>query len=925
MSFFEYYFDIYGASDETAVCCPFNHVTESGISYKEHNPSAHVNLTNGLFHCKVCDKGYNETTFIKTIFDCSMKDAIKLQHIFNNTEDLNTWKDETQLTDETITLGNSLGISTEVLKELNVISQLGNDLSFPVFMYNHLIDIRKYTPGGVPKMQSRLGAPTGMIIPFDIWKDSDLKRITLICAGEKDMAVARSNGFNAITITGGEQAIPFSPALFKDRRVVIVYDNDDAGKKGAKKLANCLLPYAEWVKVCTGFHEVCSVDKEDITDFFTKYNKTKQDLIKYIEATPQYTITEEELEQTYPLLTLHTATNTKYINKIIRSNIQVVAMSEASYVIPKTIIAEKFGSNDDKMATMVSGDMRDWELSEQTLQDVLHLIDGNFSEKVINQHIRDMLKIPQKERCIKIQKLNKLPVFKCCVTDLFETATTDAVPMEYTAYSIGVKLESGKKYLIDYKLVPHPYKGQQLVMLITKATAANDTVTKFTINADTKKHLDTFIAIPGSVSEKVNTLTQKVKGLLGYDGNDTLIQALDLSFHTVLQFNFGKFKNERGYLDTFIVGESRVGKSSTANILRNTYQLGVFTSLAGASATIPGLIGGSNKQNGTFQTRAGLIPQNHKGLIIFEEFGKSNTNVIIELTDIRSSNEVRITRVSGTLILPAMVRMITLTNVKSTDGIIKPIATYPNGIAVVTELVGTAEDIARYDLLVVLSTKGAKHIDPLWEPEQPYSNEEYQTRIRWVWSRKPEQIIISNEVARYIVQQANEINDEFDCHIKIFGTEAWKKISRLAIAVAGYTVSTDETYENIIVTKEHVDFAIAFFKRVYDNNTFRLREYVEHERKYSTIDEEGVEALQDLYTKCPALLLHLEQCAKTSKNTLQAATGLDNDNYNKLMNRMIAGSFVQFAKYDIVPTERFRIGMHRINRNTMVRRLGENA
>ena len=39
--------------------------------------------------------------------------------------------------------------------------------------------------------------------------------------------------------------------------------------------------------------------------------------------------------------------------------------------------------------------------------------------------------------------------------------------MEYTAYSIQNKLESGKKYLATFKIVPHPYKGQQLVMIIT--------------------------------------------------------------------------------------------------------------------------------------------------------------------------------------------------------------------------------------------------------------------------------------------------------------------------------------------------------------------------------------------------------------------------------------------------------------------------
>ena len=48
-----------------------------------------------------------------------------------------------------------------------------------------------------------------------------------------------------------------------------------------------------------------------------------------------------------------------------------------------------------------------------------------------------------------------------------------------------------------------------------------------------KKHLNVFKNLEGTVAEKINTLTNKVKGILGYDGNNTLIQALDLSYHTV--------------------------------------------------------------------------------------------------------------------------------------------------------------------------------------------------------------------------------------------------------------------------------------------------------------------------------------------------------------------------------------------------------
>ena len=373
------------------------------------------------------------------------------------------------------------------------------------------------------------------------------------------------------------------------------------------------------------------------------------------------------------------------------------------------------------------------------------------------------------------------------------------------------------------------------------------------------------------------------------------------------------------------MGESRGGKSSTADCLRRTYQLGAFTSLAGNSATVPGLIGGSNKtSSGGMQTKAGLIPQNHKGLIIFEEFGKCNSNITAELTDIRSSNEVRITRVSGVLTLPAMVRMISLSNVKSSGSEIKSIASYPNGIAVVTELVPTAEDIARYDIMCVLGDKGNAQIDPYWMPEEPLPDDVYQTRIRWVWSRTPDQILIASSVGKYIIDKSNELNKNYDCHIKIFGTECWKKLSRLAIAMAGYTVSTDETFNNIVVTEEHVDAAYDMLVSLYDNPTFRLKEYVENERKYNSIDDAGVQLLQELYIKIPQLLIMLEQEAKPSRNTLMAAVGLDATTYNGFMSQLIRGSFIKLTGTDVIPTERFRLGMAKIDRNSSLTRIGEN-
>ncbi len=923
MSFLTSYFDISDSAKETAVHCPFPHtIPGTKLTYLESNPSAHVNTESKLFNCKACGAGHNEITFMQAVLKCSFLFAKKLSPIYKNEETITMWDEYGTITQHTIDKLKSYKITEEVIKQLHIQTGPHNpdDICFPVFMYDHVIDVRTYHPQSKPKVKSRTNCPSGIIIPYDEWRNTDKGKITIVCAGEKDMAVTRSQGFNAITLTGGESAKAQTLKEFEDRTVIICYDNDAAGITGANKLALQLQEVAKLVKVCTKFHEVCVEPGEDLTDYFNKYNKTKQDLIECFKETPEFVLSKTTTTK-IPTVTLLEAASPRYINKTVCSNIQVVATSEASFVVPSTVFAEKFkltGQGD----MLTQGEQRDWELEEHP-QDILHLMDNNFKEETIKQNLRTLLKIPQKEKNIKLSQYNKQPVYKCYITDLFETTAKDAISMEYTAYCINCKLESGKKYMVTYKLVPHPYKGQQLTMIVTDAIQASDSVTNFVLDDTAISHLKAIQSIPGNLSQKIDTLVEKVKGILGYDGNNMLIKAIDLSYHTALTFNFGTFKNVRGYLDTFIVGESRVGKSSTADALRNTYKIGTFTSLAGNSATIPGLIGGSNKVNGSYQTRAGVIPQNHKGLIIFEEFGKCNSNIIRDLTDIRSSNEVRIARVSGTVTMPALVRMITLSNVKNTTGQIKPIASYPNGITIITELVGTAEDIARYDMLVVLADKGNNQINPLWEPEEPFADEIYQTRLRWVWSRTPEQIIISKDVALYIMDKANALNRTYDCHIKLFGTETWKKLTRLAIAIAGYTVSTDEEYKYINVAKEHVEYAVEMLVALYDNPTFKLKEYVGHERKYTDIDDDGVAALQDIYNKSPSLVLQLEQTATTNKNVLGAVTGMNNDALNNALMQMTKALFIRFENHDIIPTERFRKGVARLNRATHVRKLGE--
>lgn len=89
----------------------------------------------------------------------------------------------------------------------------------------------------------------------------------LICEGEKDAISAACYGFPAITFTSGANGIPKDLSMLDDyNKIAICYDNDESGRKGAKKLANALYHVDRNIKIVeldTGM---------DITDYFVAGN-----------------------------------------------------------------------------------------------------------------------------------------------------------------------------------------------------------------------------------------------------------------------------------------------------------------------------------------------------------------------------------------------------------------------------------------------------------------------------------------------------------------------------------------------------------------------------------------------------------------------------------------------------------------------------
>ena len=909
---------------DTIINCPFPHKTTSGETYYESNPSMSIDVEKGIFHCFSCGAKGNELTFIEKYMGLNTTNALKLKEILSNANETTIdWESTAKQRlfsnpDKVEMIKEKYHFNDKVIQQLNLgLEGPGRGIAFPVFLFDKLVDVISYNPRNVPKYRKRKNSQNGIIMPYDTWIED--KKNTVIVAGQKDLGIALSYGINAITITGGEGEIPeLFLNDFKERNVYIVFDNDDRGIEGSIKLATALKPYAKRIKIID-ISETCKEKGEDLWDYFTKYNKTKKDLAKLIQDAPLFTETDyqKEVEKRYPTVSLATAFSKGYFNKTLRSEIQVAATADTKFLMATSAIGEKiYTYPDEKDAKMKKGDKMYWNYVPKNAKQLFYLIDGNLKEENIKSNIRSYMKYPF-EKGIAIRLTSQEAVFKCTVTDYFEYTTLEDsnTVEEFTAYSIGKKLETGKKYKITYKLVPHPTQGNAMYMIVYDAVDGQDSVSTFKINEKVQTNLRKFqVPLTKSLQETIDNHINKAKGLVRADYNPTLMKLIDFSAHSVLQFDLGIRKKVRGYLDMGIVAESRTGKSSTAEAYQKTYGLGTRVPLNGSNATVAGIIGGSHKVRNTYQTRAGILPRSHKGWIIFEELQKFKGNLLEELTEQRSSQTVSINRVSGTVNLPAYTRPLFLTNTKSSGKMSRAISSYPNGIEIIIDLVGTAEDIARFDIIAVLPDKGANYIDPYYQPPEPFTTEEYRDRIRWIWSRKSHQVIISPEVYAHAVSKSNIINKEFNSYIKLFGTEGWLKILRFATSIAGYVCSATNDFENILVLKEHVDYAAKFMVDLYDNPTFRFRQFVEEERKYITVDSKGISLLEKLWIESSATLMHLENASRTQIRNIEAVSGIDRNELNRMLNRLSTGYFIRFDRNDILPTEKFRRSMEKIDR-----------
>lgn len=904
--FFSWYFNnpTLKTNGEANVCCPFEH--DKGYDTR---PSAHIHLDKGVFHCKTCyaegrNTGMSEIGFIAQAYNISYEKAVAFLGKFSDFEELpDAWENTTEALMETEYadyLRDERGLTNETIRRYQL-GYTGDGIRYPILVYGQLCDVRTYQPDGQPKMRSRKGA-SPLLFPLDEWLADTGD--TLLCAGENDTLIARQNGHNALCVTGGEGTFPdVFLHLFKGKTVNICYDMDAAGISASKIIAFKLAQAGASVRLVTLSGLTGEKSDKDITDALVKRKLPASYLQQCIDDAVLFdeNMVKEQKNKSYPVINLWDVPQGRYHGRDLSCRV----ISSGQYDMPmRTPSAVEWKCNGavegNKLCEVcpLSGRSGYWTLDESNLQAVMELVDVNHEQqrKTIHKLIHMPTKCPNGEYTIMARQ----EVRKIIFTPDMETEFKD---VEQYAYVVGHDLEDGMRYRVFFRSYAHPLDDQRVFMIVHKSDVSDNALNTFQMTDTLKEQLKVF---QGNPFEKMRERVEQVHGLTRtFRPPDMIVHAVNIMYHSPLTFLFND-NDLKGYPEGLIVGESRTGKSETTRRMMEHYGIGNMVAVKGA--TTAGLLGGAEKAtHGGFRIAWGTIPRNNRGIVFLDELSGMSKDVMASLTDMRSSGTATVHKIS-TGKAPAQTRMLWLSNPRvQSNGTSKDIREYPSGVDVVMDLVGSDEDIARFDFCMLIVRQEGSSVSPLDRPKlSALPSELYRNLIYWVWSRKKEQIVIDPSNQDYLIQVTNQLNQQFDSRIKFLGVEAWKKLARIAVACAGATFSTIDG-ETLVVERTHIDWAAEFLRKCYDNDLFRLREYVK-ERRMLDETNESVNQLVHSFIRNYKVLVNTiyEATSPMSLYNLQAISGLDRDKFNHVINTLTSNYLIKVSKEGIEATRRLR-------------------
>lgn len=662
--------------------------------------------------------------------------------------------------------------------------------------------------------------------------------------GEFDTLIAIQNGFDTLTVTSTvaywEEEFT-QKLLMIGKPVVIIYDlndkDDDFGQRIAWQRAEILHAAGLKVKV------VRLPLKEywiggDMTNFFSDEKQTAARLREVIEETPDYG-TEEAQQQAMepppsapndpvnPLVNLHDASKADYFFKPIRLRCLVAGKGQSPYFVPSKIQVE------------VADEEKGIETFEHTFEpgDSILLSLIQCTTPVQKRLIKSLLGIDPKSQS-QVTILESMNIEEVYLIPAIDLEKDQGPYVLRQAFYIGHGLEANKVYEFTGYTLPDP-RTQAATHVLTEAAPSETDLDSFRMTPELNSRLSAVFKtddVNGQmdhIAEQLAIHTSKIYG------RSDLHQAIDLVLHSPLQFDFGGNRVRKGWLECLVIGDTRTGKGQVTESLCRYYGVGEI--ISGEDLTFAGLIGGIGKVGERNVLQWGKIPLNDKRALVLDECGGMSRELIGKLSRIRSEGVAETTKIISEK-TTARTRLIWLGNIRPPpDNALRKMEDYTYGIQAVPELIGTAEDVARFDFVLVVAQNEVPSKDINKERPEPkiedmeFTPELCRSLVVWAWSRKPEQIIFTPGTEKLILQAAIHLGQVFTPKICLIQSEDIRfKVARIACAAACRTFSTDDG-ETVLINEEHVKYAYNFLYHIYSKTCCGYLQMSAHERERATL------------------------------------------------------------------------------------------
>ena len=784
------------------------------------------------------------------------------------------------------------GIPLETIRELKLGFD-GQRYTFPIYnQYNVCVNVRRYSPassGGDKMINYAKGYGSARLYPISALKS----QVVFLHEGEWDMAIQRGKGFNAITNTAGAGTwLSQWTELFKDKIVYIVYDHDEAGINGANKVANALYGTAKKIHVVQ-LPLAGTPNDKDITDYYVKRGHTAEDFTELIASTPEFKLSENDVgsSETVHAVTLAAARDSKYKYKQVEFDVMVVGKDTTPFNVPSEIMfkCSMVGFNEKMCSQCQVGRLAgELHLKIGTDPSILELIKASKQQQM--GLIKKKAGIPQNcgfYQAEDIASVNVEEVLLAPEVRSFSEWTVDGgkylLQNGFFIYGSGAKstteLDANRGYKLRGIMTPDPWQ-QHVTFLLTEAQPLQDTIASFKMTPEVYELLKVFQT--DDVAAKFKEIhTDFEHNVTHIRGRQDLLTGIDLTYHSVLHFNFQGIPVQKGWVEFLCIGDTRTGKSETTEKIMQHYGLGEMSNAENTS--FAGLVGGLQQTNDRrwFLTW-GALPLNDGRLFTIDETSGMSVDDIAKMSGIRSSGIAELTKIHKER-TTARTRLIWLGNPRSG----RHLSSYSYGVLAIPELIGRAEDISRFDFAISASRDEVpidlinQKISEKDRVPHKYTSDICRLLVLWAWSRTPDDVVFEDESVDLILKYAIEMGKTYSSSIPLVeGANQRIKLAKLAVAAAARVFSTDSTGQKVIVKPEHVEFVYRFLEEIYSKPSLDYKGYSARELADARIAEqhreevvrhlEGFPDIADLFDRQEYVWpKHLEEQLGCSRESVQ--------------------------------------------------------